>query len=267
MGWLRIDDGFMDHPKVVGLTDAAVVAHMRALTHCTRFETDGVVTEAYLSRIASPEIAAELLAAGVWEDAGGGIEIHDFLDYNPSHEQAEAARAVNAERQRRWRENHRDVPLGRFTRNGVTDGVSNAARNTAPTRPDPTPYRPDDDDVPESAESDALGRDGADAGVRAELGGLLDRFDDLSTAQRAEVEQAWTKNPDGVARLLEAVLANDDAHRPAGLLLSQLRDGLHLRDRATARRPEPCPECEVGGGHHVAGCSRASGGADLGGEP
>ena len=40
-GWLRLDVGFAEHPKILGLPDAAVVAHLRAMCWSGRAGTDG----------------------------------------------------------------------------------------------------------------------------------------------------------------------------------------------------------------------------------
>jgi hypothetical protein len=82
MGWLRLDDAFGDHPKVIGLSDRAFRAHVMGLLYCARHLTDGIVP-----RAAAPKAAAvrELERAGLWTATrGGGWLIHDFLDYNPS---------------------------------------------------------------------------------------------------------------------------------------------------------------------------------------
>lgn len=82
MGWLRLDDAFGDHPKVIGLSDRAFRAHVMGLLYCARHLTDGIVP-----RAAAPKTAAirELERAGLWTATrGGGWLIHDFLDYNPS---------------------------------------------------------------------------------------------------------------------------------------------------------------------------------------
>ncbi len=82
MGWLRLDDAFGDHPKIIGLSDRAFRAHVMGLLYCARHLTDGIVP-----RAAAPKVAAvrELERAGLWTSTrGGGWLIHDFLDYNPS---------------------------------------------------------------------------------------------------------------------------------------------------------------------------------------
>lgn len=106
MPWVRFDDGFDDHPKVAELfllaeddllAHAALGLHMLALTYCGRKMTNGEVGRALPSKLRGTQAQVDLLvAAELWEVAEvarDGWLIHDFLDYNPSREETEAARA------------------------------------------------------------------------------------------------------------------------------------------------------------------------------
>lgn len=103
MAWLKLDDGFAQHPKVFELSDAAFRAHVAALCYAGRFLTDGFLSSAVargLTVTATPKVLAELVRSGLWEDAAGGYQIHDFLHYNPSRADAEEARAAKQEARR-----------------------------------------------------------------------------------------------------------------------------------------------------------------------
>src|SRR5690606_11592977 len=76
--------------------------------------------------------AAELGRRGVWRETADGWEIHDFLDYQPSKSQVQRNRAAAAERQRRWRDQHK------HNGHGVSNGVTSSVTNAAPSRPVPT---------------------------------------------------------------------------------------------------------------------------------
>ena len=96
MTWLRLDDSFYEHPKVVGLTDAAFRLHVRGLCYCSRLTTDGFITDA-LMRQTFPRAAQqtkELVSARLWTREQGGYRIHDFLKYNPSREEVESKREI-----------------------------------------------------------------------------------------------------------------------------------------------------------------------------
>lgn len=88
MTWLRIEDGFVEHPKVIDLSDRAFRLHMAALCHCARNLTDGFLSERALRvtcalTSASRKHVVELRDVGLWLQLETGWEIKDFLDYNP----------------------------------------------------------------------------------------------------------------------------------------------------------------------------------------
>lgn len=123
MGWAKLDDLYPWHRKVRRLTDAAFRLHTTAIAMCARDETDGLVTLEDIGEMPSikrPERSIEqLLAHGLWEVVDGGWEVHDFLEYNPSHEQKVRDRARAAERQRARRE--RQAEKGDVSRRDKTD--------------------------------------------------------------------------------------------------------------------------------------------------
>ncbi len=126
MSWAKLDDAFADHPKVVGLSDAAFRLHVTAILYAARYETDGEIPGGVLGRMGgAPASAEELADAGLWDFTEGGYAIHDYLKYNPSREQRDELRRRAADRQERWR-------------NERSNGVSNAVTNKTPV-PDPQP--------------------------------------------------------------------------------------------------------------------------------
>jgi hypothetical protein len=129
VSWLKIDDGFAEHPKIQDLADRTFRLHVVAMCYCARNLTDGVVSERSLRVIAAIIGAArvtrnveQLVSAGLWIPVGGGHRIKDFLEYNPTAERVKEERLRNRERQQRHRERN-------ASRNAVT--------NDAPTRPVP----------------------------------------------------------------------------------------------------------------------------------
>jgi hypothetical protein len=99
--WLRLDDHFATHPKVVGLTDRAFRCHVNAMVYAAEHLTDGAIPDFYVK--ADRKSAAELEAARLWERNGKGWVIHDWLDWNPSAESVQKRRAEDRERKRRYR--------------------------------------------------------------------------------------------------------------------------------------------------------------------
>jgi hypothetical protein len=131
--WVRLDDGFADHPKLVGIGPTALAVHVWALCYCSRHLTDGFVDLSatkgipWVSKRSAREGAIErLIGAGLWSREDGGYLIHDFLEYNPDAANVREKRRLKAERQARWRERKKrgkrtpvDAPVDASTNTGV----------------------------------------------------------------------------------------------------------------------------------------------------
>lgn len=83
MAWVRIHDGAMTHPKIIGLADKAFRLWVWALSYCQTHLTDGA-----FPTIAIPaemrRATGDLVKAGLWETAEGGFTVHDYLEWNDS---------------------------------------------------------------------------------------------------------------------------------------------------------------------------------------
>lgn len=124
MTWTKLDEGFIDHPKVLAVGPLAAYLHVSALVYCNRQLTDGVIAKAVVGRLVDWSGVTEagavvdvwrlvdrLVDAGLWEaNAQAGAQangaaravanayvIHDFLVYQPSREEALAKRRVRSE--------------------------------------------------------------------------------------------------------------------------------------------------------------------------
>jgi hypothetical protein len=120
MPWVRLDEEFPDHPKVVTAGPLASWLHVCALAYCNRMMTDGFVPSSQVRRLVDfegiivvgpttdgdvrdvPEVDAKALAetlvsVGMWERRQGGFVIHDYLKYQPSRAETEAQRKVKSE--------------------------------------------------------------------------------------------------------------------------------------------------------------------------
>ena len=82
--YIRLHDGMPDHPKVVGLSDAAFRLYVEAMCWCGRHLTDGAVTTAAMRRMGgwSPESVQELADATLIEQ-GSGTDwlVHDYTEH------------------------------------------------------------------------------------------------------------------------------------------------------------------------------------------
>lgn len=153
MSWVKLDDQFSHHPKIMQAGPLAGWLHVCALCYCASYLTDGFVPNgvtnvladyanigvttagndmvAFGHDVAPSELVDTLVDVGLWEIVTNGYLIHDYLDYNPSKADVLAERAKNAERQGRYQAKH--------SRNGVNNGVSNGVKNASVTDA-PYPY-------------------------------------------------------------------------------------------------------------------------------
>ena len=154
MSWIKLDDQFADHPKVVAAGPLAAWLYVCGLTYCGRYLTDGWIPEGQVRKLADIDDATaqaqRLVDVGLWERVDDGYLVHDYLEYNPTGERVKAERAANARRQAEWRERNRqdngqfgdDVtdtePERNAPHNGERNAVTDAAVTTAPS-PSPSP--------------------------------------------------------------------------------------------------------------------------------
>lgn len=104
MAWLKIDDGMMEHEKIVDLRaekqgDTAVCVHLSAMGWCARAPrgTDrrdlGHIPDTMARRLgATPKIAQLLHDYGLWDRNGTGWLIHDWGDYQRVETSTERSR-------------------------------------------------------------------------------------------------------------------------------------------------------------------------------
>src|ERR1035437_9764866 len=183
MTWVRIDDGFPEHPKIARVGAFGAWLQLQALAYCNRNLTDGfvpsneirkfsvsgteiveddgrVLTMNFTCEMQGLEIAEmrwteRMISAGLWEPAPGGIRVHDFTCYQPTRAAVEAERAANRERSRRHLKkanknnpNH-NAPAHAVT-NAVTHAVNNAVTNAVTNdAPVPIPFPSHPHPIPE----------------------------------------------------------------------------------------------------------------------
>lgn len=100
MSWIRLDDGFADHPKVLAAGPLATVLYVRGLCYASRHTTDGFIPTGAVPALAvglDPAGPEDLVRVGLWEKTEGGYTIHDFLKYNFSKAEIVAAREKKRE--------------------------------------------------------------------------------------------------------------------------------------------------------------------------
>jgi len=90
MTWIRVDDHFAGHLKVMALEKDRLAGlglwHVAA-SYCARYLTDGYVPMTELKGQAPPKLVAKMVRVGLFEQRNGGFLLHDWLNYNPSRQQ------------------------------------------------------------------------------------------------------------------------------------------------------------------------------------
>lgn len=150
MSWLKIDDQFPENDSVADLTDRAFRLHVIALCYCARNLTDGVldkravrVAGAVLTAARANRWVKELEDAGLWIPRGdGAYEVKNYLEYNPTAEEAKEDRAKARQRMRELRKRRREneKPPGDDERSGEQQDERSEERSGAdgsgtPSRP------------------------------------------------------------------------------------------------------------------------------------
>lgn len=139
MSWLKLDDGFDTHPKVLELTEVQRWRWTRVLIHCARHRTGGHVKASVLRELGLSRTTDKLITVGLLESNGeAGYLVHDWSEYAPKD-------PTKAERQARWRAKQPSTPASTETptvdaqRDASVDDQIVHSRADAPARPVPSP--------------------------------------------------------------------------------------------------------------------------------
>ena len=105
MAWVKIDDQFTDHPKIVAVGPLAAWMYVCGLTYCGRYLTDGWIPRGQIRKLADvdnpSELVAKLVASGLWDEQEDGYRVHDYLEYNPTAKEVKATREARSKAGRR----------------------------------------------------------------------------------------------------------------------------------------------------------------------
>lgn len=144
MAWLKVDDGFHDHPKVDELSLEAVGLWLLCATWCSRHLTDGEVPAGRVRRLGgTEELCSELVRANMWrtsDDVREGCSPNSYFfinwsDWNPTNEHVQKEREKARVRMQNRRNGTPDQ--GKRSR----EHSPNIARTSDDVR-DPVPSRP-----------------------------------------------------------------------------------------------------------------------------
>jgi hypothetical protein len=130
MAWLRIDDAFDAHPKILALeTDQRRYTWIRILVYTCRYRSNHIPKNIqHTIPKATPRFLADCLELGLVDtDENGLYIVHDWADY-------QAGNPKTAARQRRWRNADVDGDV-----DAHVDAHVDASRAGARARPVPSP--------------------------------------------------------------------------------------------------------------------------------
>jgi len=112
MAWVKLDDRFPQHPKILQVSCEAFRLYVTGLCYASLYQTDGKLLAAAIGSLAEtfhnpgldethpPDWIAELVRVGLWDEGESGGKwyvIHDYLDYNLSKENREELAKTKAE--------------------------------------------------------------------------------------------------------------------------------------------------------------------------
>jgi hypothetical protein len=175
MVWVKLDDGFPDHPKVLAAGPLAAWLYVCGLAYAARLLTDGFIPTVQVGRLAAlqgaEDLAGRLVSVGLWERVDGGYRVHDYLDWNTPASHIKRDRAAAAERMRRLRSGDTPAPApadsGKVRANtSRTNGErSGEVRQPTPV-PAPVPVRSETDTGSTPSAADAAGGVGGAAAMQ-----------------------------------------------------------------------------------------------------
>ena len=145
MTWVKLDDGFTEHPKVVQAGKLAQSLFIDGLCYSARQLTDGfipcVVAERFGYGRQFSKAADALIDAGMWTRVGNGFQIHDYLEYQQSAASVRAERSAAKERMQRLRSSNVRANIPRSSPEvREQDPVESKSKNLE-TRTPPLPPR------------------------------------------------------------------------------------------------------------------------------
>jgi hypothetical protein len=133
MTWFKVDDGSAFNAKVMAAGNEAWGAFCRVGAWCAQQLTDGRFSRAIAVTIAPMRVWDRLIDVGLVDPLENGeMEMHDYLQRNPSKEEVLRDRASSKARV---------YALRNAKRNGVTPTISNEPCNGLPVPSRPVPVQ------------------------------------------------------------------------------------------------------------------------------
>ena len=123
MTWIKLDDGFPNNPKIVGLSDHSFRLYIAGLCYSGKYLTDGFIPEAVVAQFGDP---TELFQKGLWEETFDGIQIGNYTEYQTPKAEVEKKREQSRERGERYRSRVTNASITLTdNRIQITDNINN----------------------------------------------------------------------------------------------------------------------------------------------
>ncbi len=270
MSWVRFDDNYRDHEKVVYAGKSGRELHMAMIFYCARNLTDGFIHEGMVAKLAVseeienwPDALQRLMTILpryknplVYRRENGFYELHDYHKYQPSKAQIEAQRSeLSEKRAQAGREGGRQSGVTRRSKNEA-NGEANWKQKRSP---DPVPVSVSEFPLPNTVSETATGArarqngNGSDhpwAAYDPDAAAVFDELVSLdvgagvagdllkcATPQQIRNQIAWLKYrtlDNAVAGLVTAIKQNWS--EPAELLAEREKAEAGKRDREVRER-------------------------------
>lgn len=95
--FVRLHDGYDEHPKVGPRSDAAFRAHIEAMCWASRNDGKHLIPKALAEKKWRPKVIAELVEAHLFDVHEKHYEVHDYLDFNRSPDEIAAFREARGD--------------------------------------------------------------------------------------------------------------------------------------------------------------------------
>lgn len=188
--WVAIDDNMPDHPKFLRAGPHAQLLFINALTYASRQLTDGFIPAEVVPRLVvwpdatdNASLAVRLVEVGLWEDADGGYQIHDYHDYQFSRDYVLAKRVDKSEKRRQAGIASGAARRAKAERVLNTDGTgaeqnrntvgTNGEQNRTPSHPIPREEEEDARETPRDAIIAAWQQGTKESGKNAQSGCMV----------------------------------------------------------------------------------------------
>src|ERR1043166_3680167 len=213
VGWLRIDDAALSHPKIIGMVDLRrpLDLWIWGLAYAQMHLTDGLIPSEAVPK-GTTRAVDELVKRRLWEPDEQGYRIHDHLDWNDPREVVVRRKKKAKDRKQAWLTKQDQNALPREVPERVPNAFQAPERNvthhhTTPHHTNIKKEREEREDAPSLSESsDPF----TDPDVTKRAGKFIDRYQALYQQHRKGARYALRPARDYAAAVTLCQTWTDD---------------------------------------------------------